>query len=192
MSFFSNVDLGALPNDGTGSPLRDAFAIVNQNFAEIAAGNITVVYTSPVQSVAGRTGNIVLTTQDVYGAVSQVYIQNQIAAGNAYVNAVAASIGSSNVAVINANVSAANLAISALQSNTSVLASSINTNTATINLLNANVTAANINIATLFANAATQYTSLNTLTSNSSAQEFKIETLQSNAAVQAVDRKSVV
>ena len=33
MSLFSTVDIGSAPNDGSGDPLREAFDILNQNFA---------------------------------------------------------------------------------------------------------------------------------------------------------------
>lgn len=33
---YANIDIGALPNDGTGDPLRTAFEKINENFAELA------------------------------------------------------------------------------------------------------------------------------------------------------------
>lgn len=70
---FSNVDIGTYPSDGTGDPLRTAFDKINQNFANIASGDVTV--SAPVQSVAGRTGNILLTVTDILGAntIGQTY-----------------------------------------------------------------------------------------------------------------------
>ena len=62
---FGNVNVGTNPGDGTGDPLRTAFTTINNNFANIANGNVTV--TAPVQSVAGRTGNVVLTVNDLVG-----------------------------------------------------------------------------------------------------------------------------
>ena len=62
---FGNVNIGANPGDGTGDPLRVAFNTINNNFANIASGNITV--TAPVLSVAGRQGNITLTINDIVG-----------------------------------------------------------------------------------------------------------------------------
>lgn len=62
---FSNVNIGSNPDDGTGDPLRTAFNTINNNFANIANGNITV--NAPVLSVAGRTGNITLTINDIIG-----------------------------------------------------------------------------------------------------------------------------
>ena len=81
----TNVNIGIAPNDHTGDPLRSAFNIINTNFANLAAinesanvvvyatgnANIFATYNAGVASVAGRTGNITLTVQDVIGAVSQ-------------------------------------------------------------------------------------------------------------------------
>jgi len=69
MTIFANVHVGSVPNDHTGDPLRNAFQIINQNFANIATVNLS----APVQTVAGRTGNIVLSVNDVAGAASLVY-----------------------------------------------------------------------------------------------------------------------
>lgn len=63
---FANVNLGTNPGDGTGDPLRTAFNTINNNFANIANGSVSV--NAPVQSVAGRTGNVVLTVNDLLGA----------------------------------------------------------------------------------------------------------------------------
>ena len=63
---FGNVNIGTSPGDGTGDPLRTAFSTINNNFANIANG--TVILNAPVQSVAGRTGNIILTVNDLTGA----------------------------------------------------------------------------------------------------------------------------
>ena len=60
MGNFSYVFTGNNANDGTGTPLRTAFQIIDQNFANIAAGNATIPNNAPVQSVAGRTGNVIL------------------------------------------------------------------------------------------------------------------------------------
>jgi hypothetical protein len=62
---FANINIGTSPDDHTGDQLRVAFAKINQNFANIAAGNGT-----GVNSVAGRGGNVILSVNDVAGAVS--------------------------------------------------------------------------------------------------------------------------
>ena len=74
MSVFANVYVGANANDGTGTDLRDAFEIINQNFANIANGTAEITIVSPVNSVAGRTGNVFLTVNDVAGAASVAYV----------------------------------------------------------------------------------------------------------------------
>ena len=80
----ANVNIGSTPGDGTGDTLRAAFNIINTNFANLAAingnanvvvyatgnANVTATYIPGVTSVAGRTGNVVLTVNDVIGAVS--------------------------------------------------------------------------------------------------------------------------
>jgi hypothetical protein len=78
MTIFANVYVGAEPNDNTGDPLRNAFEIINQNFANI----VTVNLTSPVQTVANRTGNIVLSINDVSGAVGIGYINSLVSSAN--------------------------------------------------------------------------------------------------------------
>jgi len=62
---FGNVNIGSSPGDGTGDPLRTAFQTINNNFANIASGSVTV--NAPVQYVAGRQGNIILTINDIIG-----------------------------------------------------------------------------------------------------------------------------
>jgi hypothetical protein len=75
---FANVDIGTIPGDGLGDPLRSAFNKINQNFANIDVGNITVNVSAPVQSVAGRTGNVVLTVNDIPGAASEGYVDSSV------------------------------------------------------------------------------------------------------------------
>ena len=62
---FANVNIGTSPGDGTGDPLRTAFNTINNNFANIANGSVAV--NAPVQSVAGRTGNVIITVNDLIG-----------------------------------------------------------------------------------------------------------------------------
>jgi hypothetical protein len=73
---FANINVGNYPSDGTGDPLRTAFIKINDNFANITAGNITV--NAPVKSVVGRTGNVILTVNDIIGAVSAANVQQQL------------------------------------------------------------------------------------------------------------------
>jgi hypothetical protein len=62
------VNVGTYPSDHTGDPLRIAFTKINENFTDIYNGNVSVNGT--VSSVAGRTGNVVLNVNDVFGAAS--------------------------------------------------------------------------------------------------------------------------
>lgn len=61
----SNVNIGTGPSVGDGDPLRTAFNTINNNFAKIQS-NVNSLSNS-VTSVAGRTGNITLTAQDLIG-----------------------------------------------------------------------------------------------------------------------------
>jgi hypothetical protein len=72
---FSTVNIGAVANDQTGDPLRDAFSKINTNFANIANGSSNL----PVASVAGRGGNVSLTVNDVVGAASIAYVDTKTA-----------------------------------------------------------------------------------------------------------------
>lgn len=80
----ANVNIGQAPDDHTGDTLRTAFNKINANFANLAAinesanvvvyatgnANVTATYMPGVESIAGRRGNVVLTVNDVIGAVS--------------------------------------------------------------------------------------------------------------------------
>ena len=50
------IDVGVVPNDGTGDPIRDSFIKVNDNFTELytaisgAGGNRSEEHTSELQS----------------------------------------------------------------------------------------------------------------------------------------------
>jgi hypothetical protein len=74
MRTFANVDIGSANNDGTGDPLRNAFDIINHNFANIANGTVEITVNAPVQTVAGRTGNVMLSVNDIIGAASISYV----------------------------------------------------------------------------------------------------------------------
>jgi len=67
----SNVNIGSGPSAGDGDPLRTAFNTINQNFAQIES-NVNSLSNS-VTSVAGRTGNITLTVNDIVGFTSATY-----------------------------------------------------------------------------------------------------------------------
>jgi len=72
----SNVFVGTMANDGTGDTLRSAFQTIDNNFANILAQANTV---AGVSSVAGRSGNVILSVNDVNGAAAISYVNSQTA-----------------------------------------------------------------------------------------------------------------
>jgi len=157
----SNVNIGTGPSAGDGDPLRTAFNTINENFERIES-NVNAL-TNSVSSVAGRTGNIVLTTQDIIGINNYATVS--------YVNSQLANAGAAN--------------ISSLQSNVAALQADVNT-------LYGNAGVQSATLATLTANAALQAGSLATLTSNAASQAGELTTLLSNAAVQAGEIASLL
>lgn len=127
MSSFSYVYVGNVANDGTGTALRDAFAIIDANFANIASGNATITTTAPVQTVANRTGNINLTVNDVAGAASIGYVNSLSLAGNAYVNLTLANVQALINSLSNVDVSVVETTVSALQQNVGIIVNHLNT-----------------------------------------------------------------
>ncbi|CAB5214746.1 hypothetical protein UFOVP190_251 [uncultured Caudovirales phage] len=194
MSSFANINVGTSPNDGTGDPLRDAFQKVNLNFANIASGNANVIINAPVESVAGRTGNVQLVVNDIRGIASNAYVQAMVTAGNTYVNSVAATFGNANVSVlttrvnvIDANLGVATTNIATLTANAGTQQNTINSHTASITTINANLgnTAANINslsstVSSLNAAVAANQSTLNSLESNAASQATAINSLRAN------------
>jgi hypothetical protein len=79
------VNVGNDPNDGTGTPLRDAMIIINDNFLEL--------YTNSVVNSSITVGNSSVNT--VINSTSMVFSNNSsvIRIGNTTVNAVANSSG---------------------------------------------------------------------------------------------------
>ena len=61
----SNVNIGSGPGAGDGDSLYTAFDKVNHNFANVLS-NVNSL-TNSVTTVAGRTGNVVLTVNDLLG-----------------------------------------------------------------------------------------------------------------------------
>jgi hypothetical protein len=190
---FANVDIGNAPADGTGDPLRTAFSKINQNFANIATGLIPI--NAPVRTVAGRIGNVTLTSNDIIGGISRANVQAMVNAANtasrAYTDQAIQNIVNDAPALLDTlGEIAANLSTGSSVS-TAILNSITN--------INANVTAANLTISSLVSNAAGQQNSINaigtnldvattnitTLFSNAAGQSEAIVSLQSNAAIQA-------
>jgi hypothetical protein len=186
---FANVNIGSAPADGSGDPLRTAFSKINQNFANIATGSITV--NAPVRTVAGRTGNIILTVNDIIGAASNSSVISANTAMKSYVDdnisdvaygnsQVAAYLPTSSIIIgINANVTAANSAINSLVSNAAIQSALLDT-------LTSNAATQSTVLDTLTSNAATQSVSLSTLLSNAAAQEASLSSLVGNAATQSL------
>lgn len=79
------VNVGSSPNDGTGTPLRDAMVIINDNFLEL--------YTNPVVNTSITVGNSSVNT--VVNSTSLVFGNNSstIKVGNTTINTVANSTG---------------------------------------------------------------------------------------------------
>jgi hypothetical protein len=127
MSSFSYVYVGNVANDGTGTALRDAFAIIDANFANIASGNATINVNAPVQTVANRTGNISLTVNDVGGAASIGYVNSLSLAGNAYVTATLSNVQALINTLSNVDVSVVETTVLALQMNVGVLLTQLGT-----------------------------------------------------------------
>jgi trimeric autotransporter adhesin len=165
------VNVGTSASDGTGDDLRVAFTKVNENFTELYSGNVQVTAANIlVYSVAGRTGNVVLTVNDVAQAASKSYVNTAIASNLANVtgsitNSINANVTAANAVISNhaarittleSNAAAQSTAITSLQNtrattsyvDTSInLALSSNAVLANVASVNANVAAANLAIA---------------------------------------------
>ena len=77
----ANVNIGSGPSSGNGDPLRTAFTTINNNF-QIVKNNVNAL-TNSVTSVAGRTGNVILTINDIVG-----YTPGGVGPVNRYVSTV--------------------------------------------------------------------------------------------------------
>jgi len=84
MALLPNINVGSSPNDGTGSSLRDAFTIVNENFQLIEAF-------FPNSDVANLTANITSTGISTFNTLN------------------GATIGNVDAAIVGATVSAATI-----------------------------------------------------------------------------------
>ena len=76
----SNVDIGSGPGVGDGDSLYTAFDKVNHNFANVLS-NVNNL-TNSVSTVAGRTGNVVLTVNDIIGLSNAYAIASSTATAN--------------------------------------------------------------------------------------------------------------
>ena len=205
---FANVYIGATAGDQTGDQLRNAFLKINRNFANIDAGTAGISVSSPVNTVAGRTGNIILAVNDVVGAASIGYVNTITSAANTFVtttyaqfsgnvfdwisanlagnitNAAAISITTSNVLApltgFQAHLTAANLRITAHDANLGTATTNITALQSTQDTQSANLGTATTNITTLFANAGTQASSISTINANIIAANLRIAAHDAN------------
>ena len=99
------INIGTGPSSGDGDPLRVAFTEINHNFTELYA-NVANLRSS-VTSVAGRTGNVVLTINDIVG-----YTPGGVGPDNRYVS----TVNSTNVGAVNVSVSSGTVFLAPLAS----------------------------------------------------------------------------
>lgn len=124
------IDVGSIPGDGTGDPLRNAFTKINENFTELYSGNVQVTAANVlVNSVAGRIGNVVLTVNDIAQAASKSYVDSAISAN---IISATGSITDS----LRANIAAANLVIAEHESRITTLESNAASQAVAISNLN--------------------------------------------------------
>jgi hypothetical protein len=103
---FANINLGTTAGDHTGDPLRTAFDKINKNFWQITNGGAGVTVISPVNSVAGRTGNVTLTVSDIPGAITAGQVSAIIQSNlDAYANLTYVNTRVPNVSIINTMIS---------------------------------------------------------------------------------------
>ena len=182
-----NINIGTIPNDGTGDPIRDAMVKINDNFDEIyssyiASGSVTtgnstvntvisntgglVVSNSTISTVANsstfKTGN---TTANSTLSRTQLSINGTAALGSATVNTTSLSLGNSTVNTIASTVlfkvSNSISSFTANAGNVLVGNSSVNAtiNSSSIVISSANVTSNTLTLGTS-TNAANGYTYL--------------------------------
>lgn len=82
---FQEINIGAWPSDGSGDPLRVSFDKINDNFIELYSKFDIPFFAngtpySIVNTVAGKTGNVILGVSDVLGAVSTTEVTNRVTA----------------------------------------------------------------------------------------------------------------
>ena len=76
----SNVNIGSGPGANDGESIYSAFYKVNQNFANVQS-NVNSL-TNSVSSVAGRTGNVTLTINDIVGLNTSYALNGNVTAAN--------------------------------------------------------------------------------------------------------------
>jgi len=153
---FANINLGTTAGDNTGDSLRVAFDKINRNFYQVNSSLNTTA--ANVQTVAGRTGNVVLTVTDIAGAVAIGQVSN-IVLNNLtnYANITYVNTRLPNISTINSSISSAIDAedIPAIRTSIGSLQTQITANSATLSALQTNavsqasqITGANVAIIT--------------------------------------------
>ena len=136
---FANINLGTTAGDNTGDSLRVAFDRINRNFYQVNSSLNTTA--ANVQTVAGRTGNIVLTVTDIAGAVAIGQVSN-IVLNNLtnYANITYVNTRLPNISTINSSISSAINAedIPAIRTSIGSLQTQITANSATLSDLQTN------------------------------------------------------
>ena len=136
---FANINLGTTAGDNTGDSLRVAFDKINRNFYQVNSSLNTTA--ANVQTVAGRTGNVVLTVTDIAGAVAIGQVSN-IVLNNLtnYANITYVNTRLPNISTINSSISSAIAAedIPAIRTSIGALQSQITANSATLSDLQTN------------------------------------------------------
>ena len=201
---FSNVNIGTTAGDHSGDPLRTAFNKINQNFSQISLTGSNLV--AGVYSVNNRNGNVVLTVNDIPGAVTagnvSTIVQSNLT-NYATLSALANTIP--NVTAIGTQITTAISAedLPSIRSQVTALQASIYYRDVDVDalqlgniLLTSKIDAGNA--ASISANAAMksyvdyQNTVVTTAwTANAAAQAASIATLTSNAATQTGQITSV-
>lgn len=208
---FANINIGASAGDHGGDPIRTAFQKINNNFQQITDGTVDINVSAPVQSVAGRTGNVVLTANDIIGTVTQGQVLGLIEqslaetsvsaftndANYANVTYVDSSVGVALSDLVGAAPAALNTLFeiaNSLGNNASLsatLTNSIGAITSNVSALQSNVSGAQTNITSLQSNAASQQglivtntNNITTLFANAATQSTELTNLWANAAAQ--------
>ena len=139
----SNVNIGTAPSAGDGDPLRSAFSTINNNF-QIVTNNVNALITG-VTSVAGRTGNVILTTHDIVG-ISYYATNVAITTANVGMRGYVDSKIAANIAAL---VDSAPILLDTLNELAAALNDDASFSTTITNMIastNANVTLANTNM----------------------------------------------
>lgn len=94
------INVGVIPNDGTGDPLRDAFIKVNENFSEIDAILAEVLTTSSVIPIDQIDG-LQTILDDIYSQLSEIpSLQGDIASINSSITSINSTLNSHSASIL--------------------------------------------------------------------------------------------